>query len=144
MVERDIALAKIAAIDRCLDRIATTRSASGRGLSPADAEDIALLNIQRAIQAAIDLAQHVIATEGYELPDSLGHTFVVLARRDVIDAQLGERLRRMVGFRNVLVHEYQALDPAIVDSILSDHLVDLRLLCSAVNRRFRIDPSLLD
>jgi hypothetical protein len=68
MVERDVVLAKIAVIDRCLARIADVRGARGGSLLPVDVEDITVLSSTRAAQAAIDLAAYVVATEGYGLP----------------------------------------------------------------------------
>lgn len=58
MVERDVLLAKIATVDRCLDRIAEVRDPD-RGLRPIDVQDIQELNLQRAVQAVLDLAAHV-------------------------------------------------------------------------------------
>lgn len=52
MVDRDVVLAKVASIDRCLSRIAEVRQ--DRGLRPVDVDDLVALNLQRAVQAAID------------------------------------------------------------------------------------------
>jgi uncharacterized protein YutE (UPF0331/DUF86 family) len=64
-----------------------------------DIEDVTVLNLQRAAQAAIDLAAHVVVAEGYGLPDSLAAAFSELERQGLIDAELAGRLRKMVGFR---------------------------------------------
>ena len=69
-------LAKIAALDRSLRRIAEARDPR-RGLSPIDSEDIVLLNLQRAVHTVIDLAAHAVATEGYGLPDKLAMNFTL-------------------------------------------------------------------
>ena len=136
MVDRDVVLAKLATIDRCLARIAETRAERRPALLPVDVDDIVLLNLQRAIQAAIDLATHVVATEGYGLPESVADAFSLLAGRGVIDADHAQRLRRTVGFRNIAIHEYQALDPSIVEAIVTRHLGDLRELAARVVQRF--------
>lgn len=136
MVERDTALAKIAIIDRCLERIADVRGQRGATLLPIDVEDIVLLNLQRGVQAAIDLASHVVASEGYGLPESVAASFTLLEQHRVIDAALAGRLRRMTGFRNIAVHNYRALDPTIVESIVTHRLDDLPALAEAVTRRF--------
>lgn len=125
MVERDVVLAKSATVDRCLKRIEETRE-PGRGLKPIDAEDIVILNLQRAVQAVIDLAAHVVATEGYGLPDSVAASFTLLEKEGLIGLDLAERLRKMVGFRNIVVHHYETVDPEIVEAIVTKHLQDLR------------------
>jgi uncharacterized protein YutE (UPF0331/DUF86 family) len=125
MVERDVVLAKAAAVDACLRRIADVR-ARAASLQPIDVEELIVLNLQRAAQASIDLAAHVVATEAFGLPADLADTFSLLEKHDIIDGELARRLRNMVGFRNIAVHQYQAVDPAIVDSIVTKHLDDLR------------------
>jgi uncharacterized protein YutE (UPF0331/DUF86 family) len=136
VVDRDVVLARIATIDRCLQRIAVTRGERRATLLPIEAEDIELLNLQRAVQAAIELATHVVASEGYGLPDSVAASFTLLEREGVLEPELSERLRKMVGFRNIAIHNYQALDPRIVESILTRHLDDLRAFSARIVRHF--------
>jgi uncharacterized protein YutE (UPF0331/DUF86 family) len=136
MVERDVVLAKVGAIDRCLRRIAETRGPRAASLLPLDVEDITVLNLTRAAQAAIDLAAHVVATEGFGLPDSVAESFSLLERHGLIDATLAERLRKMVGFRNIAIHNYQTIDPRIVDAIVEKHLDDLRIFAATIAKRF--------
>ena len=138
MVETDVVLAKVAAIDRCLARIADVRGERGTGLLPVDVEDIIAVNLQRAVQASLDLAAHVVATEGLGLPTDLADTFTLLEKNGYVGAELAGRLRKMVGFRNIAVHQYERLDPAIVESIVTKHLADLTDLCRAILTRFRI------
>ncbi len=139
MVEREKLTAKIAVIDRCLARIAEVRGDRRKDLLPIDVEDIASLNLQRAIQAAIDLANHVTSSEAYGTPDSTAGVFTLLQQNSVIDAELAGRLRRMVGFRNIAVHEYQTVDPAILEAILERHLGDLRTLGAQVTEFFGLE-----
>lgn len=138
MVERDVVLAKVATVERCLARIEEARE-PGRGLKPVDVEDIVVLNLQRAVQAAIDLASHVVATEGYGLPDSVAANFTLLEKEGMISPGLAEHLRKMVGFRNIVVHHYETIDPLIVEAILAKHLGDLRELNRIVVRHFGLD-----
>jgi uncharacterized protein YutE (UPF0331/DUF86 family) len=98
VVERDVVTARLAIIDRCLARIAEVRGTDRPELRPIDVEDIIALNLQRAVQATISLASHVVATEGYGTPASTADLFTLLERGEVIDADLADRLRRMVGF----------------------------------------------
>ncbi len=135
MVEREVVFAKIATVDRSLRRIDEART-PGSGLRPLDAEDIVILNLQRAIQATIDLATHIVATEGYGLPDTMSASFVLLEKEGLIAADLAERLRKMVGFRNIVVHHYETVDPKIVESIVSKHLGDLHDFSRIVVERF--------
>jgi uncharacterized protein YutE (UPF0331/DUF86 family) len=138
MVDRDVVTAKVATIDRCLRRISETRDERSAVLLPVEVEDIVVLNLQRAVQAAIDLATHVVSAEGYALPDSVAAFFSVLEGHGILEPPLAERLRRMVGFRNIAIHDYQTLDAGIVEAIVSRHLTDLRLFAARVVDRFGI------
>jgi uncharacterized protein YutE (UPF0331/DUF86 family) len=138
MVDRDVVTAKVATIDRCLQRISETRGKRSAVLLPVEVEDIVVLNLQRAVQAAIDLATHVVSAEGYALADSVAAFFSVLEGHGILEPPLAERLRRMVGFRNVAIHDYQELDARIVEAIVSRHLTDLRLFATRVVDRFGI------
>ncbi len=137
MVDRDVVLVKVAAIDRCLARIADVRSDSA-ARSTLDTQDIIVLNLTRAAQAAIDLASHVVATEGYGLPDSVAGTFSLLEMKGIIGSDLAIRLRKMVGFRNIAVHDYQTIDPRIVDAIVTEPVQDLRTFAAKIVSHFGI------
>lgn len=137
MVERDVVLAKVATIDRCLRRIEEAREPE-RGLDPQDVQDIVELNLQRAVQAALDLAGHVVATEGLGLPAKLAENFTLLERQGLIPPALADHLRRMAGFRNIAVHEYADVDPEIVESIVEHRLGDLHELSRRILTHFGI------
>jgi uncharacterized protein YutE (UPF0331/DUF86 family) len=136
VVDRDVVLAKVATIDRCIVRITRTRGERRAALLPVEVEDIVVLNLQRAVQASIDLATHVVAAEAYGLPDSVAGSFSLLEEQGVIEPELAERLRRMVGFRSIAVHDYEAIDVGIVESIVTGHLDDLRGLSARIVTRF--------
>lgn len=138
MVDRDVVTSKLATIDRCLQRIAETRGERRAILLPIEVDDIVVLNLQRAVQSAIDLATHVVAAEGYALPDSVAAFFSVLASHGILETELAERLRRMVGFRNIAIHDYQALDPDIVEAIVTRHLPDLQQFSRQIVDRFAL------
>lgn len=136
MVERDVVLAKVATIERCLARVAEVRGRAPGALTPVDVEDIVVLNLTRATQAAADLASHVVAAEGYGLPDSLAAGFTLLERNGVIDAPLADAMRKAMGFRNVAVHAYETVDSRIVEAIATRHVEDLRRFASAMATRY--------
>lgn len=84
-----------------------------------------------AIEAAVDVAQHVCATQGWGPPRDNGDALVLLGRHGVLSADLAQRMRQAVGFRNVLVHEYVDVDDAVVLARLSDP-GDLRAYAASV------------
>ena len=141
MVDRDILLAKISSIQKCLYRIREVTNGAPETLNNPDIEDIFVLNLQRAVQAAIDLAAHLVADEKIGLPASLKESFTLLESRQIIDAQLSKHLQSIVGFRNIAVHEYQQLDLTILKSILEHRLADLDKFIQAVSQHYRAQHS---
>jgi uncharacterized protein YutE (UPF0331/DUF86 family) len=135
MVDRDILLAKIASIRKCLERIRTVTSGTSESLDDPNIQDIFVLNLQRAVQAAIDLAAHLVADEKIGLPTNLKENFALLESRQMIDASLSRRLQAMVGFRNIAVHDYQQLDLVILKSILEHRLGDLDEFVQVITKR---------
>ena len=130
----DITLAKLAVIRRCLQRIQSKTSGDPETVDDIDIQDIVVLNLQRAIQATIDLAAHLITIHQWGLPASLKEHFTLLAGQGVIDRELSRHLEAMVGFRNIAVHEYQALDVAVLKRVLRERLGDFAAFASAVKR----------
>lgn len=136
MVDRDILLAKIASIRKCVERIRKVTGGTSESLNDPDIQDIFVLNLQRAVQAAIDLAAHLVADEKIGLPTNLKENFTLLESRQIIDAPLSKRLQAMVGFRNIAVHDYQQLDLVILKSILEHRLVDLDEFVRVITQRY--------
>ena len=73
-----------------------------------------------AIESCVDVAQHLCSSQGWGPPQDNGDAMALLGRHGVIDAQLADRMRQAVGFRNVLVHEYVSVDDEIVLGRLQD------------------------
>ncbi|NNM52693.1 MAG: DUF86 domain-containing protein [Pseudomonadales bacterium] len=119
----DVFINKAAMIERC---VARAREEYNR--DPATfandftRQDAAILNIQRACEAALDMGQHLIRREKLGVPQSARDVFTLLASGGWIDAALAHSLKRMVGFRNIAVHDYQTLQLPITVSIITQHL----------------------
>jgi len=138
MVDRDIVQAKVAIVQRCLKRIKNVTGLDPSKLDDLDTQDIFALNLQRAVQATIDLAAHVVGAEGLGLPRDLRENFRFLANNRIIPQELCVRMEKMVGFRNIAVHEYQTLDIEVLKSILSGNLRDLENFYAALIEHFGV------
>src|SRR3990172_3853978 len=124
MPDKDIVLAKVAAIQKCLRRIKHVTGLDPDRLDELDSQDIFVLNLQRAIQSAIDLATHIVASESLGISDTIGGNFVLLEHGKIITKSLSKKMQSMVGFRNIAIHNYQALDLEILKAILVKNLKD--------------------
>lgn len=137
MVDRDVVFEKVGQIQKCLKRIVEKTQGNEKLLEDIDIQDIFVLNLQRAIQTCIDLAAHVISDEGLGLPDDLRSNFILLEKAGIIDTTLSQALQKMVGFRNIAVHEYSLIDVAILKSILLSHLKELEFFYVAILKHFQ-------
>lgn len=121
----DVLLNKAASIERCIARAREEFNADPIGFaSNFTRQDAAVLNIQRACEAALDMGNHVIRRDKLGISQSSRDVFSLLEQAGRIDASTAEAMRKMVGFRNVAVHEYQALVLAIAINIITQHLED--------------------
>lgn len=121
----DVIIAKAGILERCVARARQELAASQDFRSDVTRQDAAILNVERASDAAIDIANRIIRMRGLGAPDSARDSFLKLEEAAIVNADLGLRLRRMVGFRNIAVHQYDKLDLAIVEAVIKDRLDDL-------------------
>ena len=121
-----VVAAKIATLVRCIERARAERAEAGSSFqTDFTRQDAAILNVMRACEAAVDLANMLIRKQRSGLPGQMKESFVLLERGRFISTELSERLQGMIGFRNIAVHQYKELDLNIVESIIDDGLEDL-------------------
>lgn len=90
--------------------------------------------VQVAAQSCIDLAGHLIASEGWRAPRDFADGFTVLRENGVLDDALTGRLRALAGLRNRLVHVYDRIDDGRVHAALAEGLADIDSFVVAVTR----------
>lgn len=121
----DVVVNKAAIIERCVARVREEYGDDDRNLTDDQRrQDSIILNLQRACEAAIDLAMHVVRVRRLGVPQETRDGFAFLRDAGILEAELADRMMAMVGFRNVAVHDYRRLDLAIVRSIVTDRLGD--------------------
>lgn len=119
----NVLINKAATIERCV-----ARAREEYGKDPANfakdhtRQDAAILNIQRACEAALDMGQHLIFRERLGVPQGARDVFDLLARSGWIGVELADRLKPMVGFRTIAVHDDQTLHLQITVAIITKHL----------------------
>ena len=97
-----------------------------------DLQDIVSLNLSRAVQMTVDIGAHIISASSSPKPETMGQTFDLLAQLDVLSPELATRLKKSVGFRNIAVHNYDAINWLMVHSIVKEHLDDFSQFAKAV------------
>jgi len=119
---------KLESLRRCIQRVNDKLPETVDQLEKdLDAQDIVALNLTRAVQLCVDIASHWLAENaGVAAPKTMGQTFDALSQAGLINEDLATRLKKSVGFRNVMVHSYDEVDWAIVHAIGHHHLGDFK------------------
>lgn len=123
-MKNDVILNKISVIERCMNRIREVYANEPSNLKDYTKQDSIILNIQRACEASIDLAMHIVSEQRFGLPQTSRDAFDMLQSHSIIDEGIAKRLKAMVGFRNIAVHDYQTINIDILKQIVENHLID--------------------
>lgn len=119
-------------IERCLQRVNEEYEDKPANLQNFTKQDSIVLNLQRACEASIDLAMHIVAEEKLGLPQNSRDAFSLIEEKGIIDAPLSAKMKAMIGFRNIAVHDYQEINLVILQKILENHLDDFLQYTSAI------------
>lgn len=122
----EIILNKKISIERCISQIQCYYAMKNDKPFEEDflKQDAIGMNLQRMSELAIDIANYLIKTRKLGLPQDSADAFALLRRAGLISESMMENMKGMVGFRNVLVHEYKKLDLNVMVDVIEHHLFD--------------------
>ena len=133
MVDKDLILAKAGSVKRHIDRIKAKSDADvATFMRDLDRQESIAFNMHLAIQNCMDIAAHIISDEGLGVPGSAGEMFFILQENGFLSADLADKMVKAVGFRNLLVHEYQKIDLQRLHKAAEKNVDDLIEYLSAV------------
>ena len=139
----DIVLNKKESIERCIKQIRVYYALQSEVAFEEDhmKQDAIAVNLQRACEQAIDMANHTIKVRKLGLPKESKESFRLLAQNSIIPDGLADKLEKMIGFRNTLVHEYQKLDIKLMIDVIENHLDDLLNFTNYIVKEFTDGPA---
>jgi len=133
VVDRDLVLRKLADLDQYLGQIAEYRNITAEQYREDwKTQRIIERTLQMAIEVCLDVATHIIADRGLRVPTTYAEAFEVLGEAGLLGPVMRDAMIRMSRFRNLIVHEYARVDPAMVVRIVREHLADLARFKTAV------------
>jgi len=115
----DVCFNKAAIIERCLVRVFEEARLDPE-LKSWTHIDALVMNLERACQASIDLAMHLVSRDRLGMPQNSAEAFQLLQNKGILSPKVTRSLAAMVGFRNVAVHAYQSLNLLIVKKIVEE------------------------
>ena len=135
MVDKDLILAKASSVKRHIDRVKEKSVADmAIFLQDLDRQESVAFNMHLAIQNCMDIAAHIISEEGLGVPGSAGDMFFLLQENGFISADLADKMVKAVGFRNILVHEYQKIDLQRLYETAEKNVDDLMAFLASIFR----------
>ena len=134
MTDAELVAKKLAFIETCVRELRTL-SRPERLADDVRERRFVEHTLQLAIQAALDVASHVVSEERLGEPETNRDVFRLLGRSGMVRAELAQRLERMAGFRNVVVHLYQEVDLGILKDVVENRLDDLVAFAAAIRER---------
>jgi uncharacterized protein YutE (UPF0331/DUF86 family) len=134
MTDQELLEKKLAFIETCLRELESLANPSA---IETDIKERRFIEhtLQICVQAAQDVASHIVSDEKLGEPATNLELFTLLARAGWLDERLARAMRAAVGFRNVVVHGYTAVDPVILRDVVENHLSDIVGFIAAVRAR---------
>ena len=123
----DTLLQKKASIERCIKQARDYYAIPSEKPFSEDflRQDAIVANLHRACEQCIDMANHLIRVKKLGLPTEAADSFRLLGKAGIIDAELERKLTGMVGFRNIVIHEYQKINYRLVEDVIKKYADDL-------------------
>jgi len=81
-------------------------------------------DLQLAIECVLDVGNHIIAEYGYREPENYREIIGILGEENILPPDFANEFSKVAGFRNVLVHDYLAIDRTLVYNHLQNKLAD--------------------
>ena len=83
-------------------------------------------SLQVAIQATIDISNHIVSALGLKKPkEDTAETFRILMEEGILTEALALKMVRVAGYRNILVHGYLEINREETYNNINHHLSDL-------------------
>ena len=125
MENKAVILNKYESIERCINRINEEYEGDFENLYNYSKLDSIVLNLQRACELVIDIAMYIVSTEKLGIPQTKKEAFEILFKNNYIDENTLQRMKGMIGFRNIAIHDYKQIDEEILKDVIENHLKDL-------------------
>ena len=133
MVDKTLILRKLAKLDEYLGQI---REYSAVSLEEYEenwkVQRIIERTLQIMIETCLDVAGHIISDEGFRVPETYAEMFKILIENRILEKTQSDPLTKMAKFRNIVVHNYEKMDPSIVVGILRNNLEDFDMFKRSV------------
>ena len=133
MVDKNVVASRVEQIDKHLDRISSYCKLSYDDfLNDIISQDVVEYNLFQIINHIIDIIEHIVVDEDYGLPATSYEAAVILSDKKIINENDLDLFKKMIGFRNIIGHEYININKEIVYNILTNNLPEIKKIVSKI------------
>lgn len=125
MENEAVIINKYESIQKCIKRIQEEYEGNIENLYNYKRLDPIVLNLQRACELVTDIAMYIIANRKLGVPQTKKEAFIKLEENKLISKQVSTNMQKMIGFRNIAIHEYKQIEEEILADVIENHLTDL-------------------
>ncbi len=126
MENEAVLINKYESIERCINRINEEYKENPKNLEDYRKMDAIVLNLQRACEMATDVAVYIVTARKLGIPQTKKEAFEKLYENNLISEDICTKMKGMVGFRNIAIHEYKKIDEDILRDVIENHLTDIK------------------
>jgi uncharacterized protein YutE (UPF0331/DUF86 family) len=132
----DVLINKITSIRRCVSRAREEYEFDKESFKENfTRQDSAILNVNRACEQAIDLANHIVKLRKLGVPNEARDSFNLLVKAGIIEEKLAQQMSKMIGFRNISIHEYDKINSDVVVEVIKNKLDELLFFADVILER---------
>ena len=125
MVDKTLILRKLSALDEYLKQISEYANITLEAYAVDwKIQRIAERTLQMMIETCLDISGHIISDEKFRMPETYADMFRILVEKSILSESRVDAFEKMARFRNIVVHNYERIDPEIVIGILRNNLGD--------------------
>ncbi|HEB32471.1 MAG TPA: DUF86 domain-containing protein [Spirochaetes bacterium] len=137
MVDKFVITSRVEQIDEHLEKLSAYKGISFKKfLNDPIVQDVVEYNLFQIVNHVIDIIEHIVVDENYGLPASSYEAAQILSEKGTINKKDLDILKRMIGFRNVIGHEYININKEIVYKILMDNLSGIKTVVAKIVQDF--------
>ncbi len=132
MENKSVIINKFDSIERCIKRIYEEYEDNPENLEDYRRMDSIVLNLQRACEVTTDIAMYIVSTRKLGTPQTKKEAFELLEQNNLISSDTCKKMKNMIGFRNIAIHDYKQIDEEILKDVIENHLQDLTEFARAI------------
>ena len=125
MENKSVLINKFDSIQKCINRINEEYANNPENLNDYRKMDCIVLNLQRACECVTDIAMYIVSNRKLGIPQTKKETFELLEKNELISKEISTKMKNMIEFRNIAIHDYKQIDEDILIDVIENHLDDL-------------------